>query len=185
MKMQRLIWEHLEKCGIIDVVNDRMINTIEMSDEGILLTGSKLGYVEMVDYIISVALSNPGEHIHLDGYGFFENDDMEMIIGLGLDLFDIEKSGMIGFNGIVRDYLYKKGIIDHDIYKNGIGYLKIHGKEVMISCNKEGLIILSDYILRIALSESDIQIQLDEKNFFHKADAKLVIKLNELTAECG
>lgn len=79
---------------------------------------------------------------------------------------------------IIYNHLKEKNILsmsDTDIAINSITLQG--GKEVVISGNKRGLILLADYLVEIALSENGNEhIHLDKENFFDDANIELIIE---------
>ena len=54
--------------------------------------------------------------------------------------------------------------------------IQTNGNEVIIKGNKRGLILLADYLVQIAISDSAKQhIHLDIDNFFDKANCEMII----------
>jgi hypothetical protein len=77
---------------------------------------------------------------------------------------------------LVLELLKTKGLVDEkdDLIANN--EIEIYGSEVIIKGNKMGLILLADYLVQIAISESPKQhIHLDLNNFFDAANCELII----------
>lgn len=54
--------------------------------------------------------------------------------------------------------------------------IEVNVNEVIVRGNKRGLILLSDYLVQIAVSDSiNKYIHLDMDNFFEKANCELII----------
>lgn len=79
---------------------------------------------------------------------------------------------------VIYNHLIENNILsirDADIAINSITLQD--EKEVVISGNKRGLILLADYLVEIALSEnSNEHIHLDNDNFFDDANVELIIE---------
>ena len=82
---------------------------------------------------------------------------------------------------IIFNLLKKEGYLRSD-NRNSIALnkIKFEDKSVLIEGNKLGLILLSEYILQIALSElNNDHIHLDDLNFFDEANVELIISKSE------
>ena len=82
---------------------------------------------------------------------------------------------------IIFNLLKKEGYLSSD-NRNSIALnkIKFEDKSVLIEGNKLGLILLSEYILQIALSElNNDHIHLDDLNFFDEANVELIISKSE------
>ena len=81
--MQQLIYEYLRKSGLFRTdSNDLANNSIKVTKDEVVLTGNKLGLIMLADYIVNIALSDAGSHIHLDLDNFFDIADSQLIIEL-------------------------------------------------------------------------------------------------------
>ncbi len=77
---------------------------------------------------------------------------------------------------LVLELLKTKGLVDEKDDLIAKNEMEIKGKEVIVKGNKRGLILLADYLIQIAISDSAKQhIHLDIDNFFDKANCELII----------
>ncbi|MEN2774178.1 Imm32 family immunity protein [Acetivibrio clariflavus] len=77
---------------------------------------------------------------------------------------------------LVFEMLKTKGLINDkdDLVANN--EIEVNGNEVIVKGNKRGLILLADYLVKIAISDSlNKHIYLDIDNFFDKANCDLII----------
>ncbi|AEV66857.1 Imm32 family immunity protein [Acetivibrio clariflavus] len=77
---------------------------------------------------------------------------------------------------LVFEMLKTKGLINDkdDLVANN--EIEVNGNEVIVKGNKRGLILLADYLVQIAISDSlKKHIHLDIDNFFDKANCDLII----------
>ena len=65
---------NFERDGIV------AINKLKSFGDEIVLSGNKLGLIMIADYILSVALSGDGNHVHLDENNFFDIADKQLVI---------------------------------------------------------------------------------------------------------
>lgn len=81
--MKKLVFEYLvEKNLIKDMEGGHAKNSIKVCNNNeVVLSGNRLGLIELADYILNVALSDlEGYHIHLDESNFFDETNLELII---------------------------------------------------------------------------------------------------------
>lgn len=77
---------------------------------------------------------------------------------------------------LVFELLIKRGMIDIGADSVATNQIRISGNEVIISGNTRGLILLADYLVQIALSDTPHKhIHLDFDNFFDTATCELII----------
>ena len=83
--------------------------------------------------------------------------------------------------GIVSDYLTEKGVISDETDKFATNTIKLLSeREILIAGNRIGLIVLADYIVRVALADfSGWHFHLDESNFFDDTNLELIIRLDK------
>ena len=81
--MQQLIYEYLHKSDLLQTSNNDLANnSIKVTNDEVVLTGNKLGLIILADYIVNIALSDIGSHIHLDLDNFFDIADSQLVIEL-------------------------------------------------------------------------------------------------------
>jgi len=82
--MDSLIRDFLKANSIIDFPDGSIAtNTLRIVDGNVILSGNRLGLIELADYILGIALSKgKGSHIHLDENNFFDDTDNQLIIEL-------------------------------------------------------------------------------------------------------
>ena len=81
--MEQRIYNHLREMGILALEEGAVaINLIKIIGDEVVLSGNRLGLIMLADYIINIALSDDGSHIHLDQNNFFDDGEQELIIEL-------------------------------------------------------------------------------------------------------
>lgn len=81
--MNQLIRDFLNRQNILCFKEgDIATNDLKNTDGEVVLSGNKLGLIMLADYILNIALSENGAHIHLDKDNFFDNSDQQLIIEL-------------------------------------------------------------------------------------------------------
>jgi hypothetical protein len=81
--MNQRIYNYLKEKGIlVSQEGDIATNTIKVIEDEVVLSGNKLGLIMLADYMINIALSDNGSHIHLDQDNFFDDGDKQLIIEL-------------------------------------------------------------------------------------------------------
>ena len=81
--MKNIVLKYLIDNKITQIETEKSaVNTAEIFNKNkIVLSGNRLGLIELADIILDVALSDVDNyHIHLDEANFFENADYEVII---------------------------------------------------------------------------------------------------------
>jgi len=80
--IKNLICDYLIKEKLINIDNSHAENFIEIYNEReVVISGNRLGLIELADYIVSVALSDVDKyHLHLDETNFFNSTNLELVI---------------------------------------------------------------------------------------------------------
>ena len=81
--MKKIVYKYLTENNIIsNTAGDYATNSIKIcNDKEIILSGNRLGLIELADYIVNIALSDVEEyHIHLDETNFFDSTNLELVI---------------------------------------------------------------------------------------------------------
>lgn len=77
---------------------------------------------------------------------------------------------------LIYKYLGSAGYIKESAEEIAINKINLQNKEVIISGNKLGLIMLADYLVEIALSDKDYtHVHLDIDNFFDESNVDLIV----------
>ena len=86
--------------------------------------------------------------------------------------------GVCMLKQIIYNYLVENNILSTSDAGIALNSITLQDrKEVLISGNKRGLILLADYLVEIALSENGNEhIHLDKDNFFDDANIELIIE---------
>jgi hypothetical protein len=77
---------------------------------------------------------------------------------------------------LIFNYLKQSGFINENENITATNLMEIRNNEVVISGNKQGLILLAEYFVAAAISNAnEDHIHLDELNFFDKTNGQLII----------
>ena len=81
---------------------------------------------------------------------------------------------------LIFNYIKNQELIKYNESDIATNRLKLDGKNVELSGNQLGLIMLADYLVEIALSKDKTKhIHLDINNFFDEIDGELIISKEE------
>ena len=82
--MEHLVTKFLKENNIIDFPEDYIsINKINITKGTVVVSGNRLGLIQLADYIVELALSKENRsHTHLDEGNFFENTEDQLIVEL-------------------------------------------------------------------------------------------------------
>ena len=185
MKLQLIMLDYLMSKDIPGLDETNISFNSFKYDGNVVLSGNRCGLIILADYIISTALSDESTHIHLDQDNFFNTAEDELIIEFKKSInktsksdIKMEEKSIMSLQCLALDYLRCSNI--SDIEEDHIAEISLEfDREVILSGNRLGLIMLADYFVNIALSDTSAQVYLDQNNFFNIADEGLVIELGE------
>ena len=81
--MKQLIRDFLEEQNILKFKEENIAtNELKSINNEVILSGNRLGLVMLADYILNIALSENGSHVHLDQSNFFDDAEHQLIIEL-------------------------------------------------------------------------------------------------------